>query len=88
MLGKMAKEMPGINSKQDALGSQEEEVRVIPFKSNVWTFFLPQMNMDEVGDAIPETGGTDAAEKTDPNAGERCPGLERYCKTGTFEGQK
>ena len=39
MLGKMAKEMPGINSKQDAAGSQEEEVRAIPFKSNVWTFF-------------------------------------------------
>ena len=33
------------------------------------------MNMDEVGDAIPETGGTDAVEKADPNAGERCPGL-------------
>jgi len=52
MLGKMAKEMPGINSKQDTAGSQEEE-----------------MNMDEVGDAIPETGGGDAAEKADPNAG-------------------
>ena len=39
MLGKMAKEMPGINSKQDAAGSQEEEVRVIAFISNVWTFF-------------------------------------------------
>ena len=41
--------------------------------------FLPQMNMDEVGDAIPETGGTDAADKADPNAGERCPGLGKYC---------
>ena len=39
MLGKMAKEMPGINSKQDTAGSQEEEVRVIPFISNAWTFF-------------------------------------------------
>ena len=87
MLGKMAKEMPGINSKQDAAGSQEEEVRAIPFMSNAWTF-LPQMNMDEVGDAIPETGGADAAEKADPNAGERCPGLARYCKTVTFEGQR
>ena len=26
MLGKMAKEMPGINSKQEVLGSQDEEV--------------------------------------------------------------
>ena len=87
MLGKMAKEMPGINSKQDAAGSQEEEVRVIHFISNAWTF-LPQMNMDEVGDAIPETGGGDAAEKADPNAGERCPGLGRYCKRGIFEGRR
>ena len=38
------------------------------------------MNMDEVGDAIPETGGTDAAEKADPNAGERCPGLADFVK--------
>ena len=40
MLGKMAKEMPGINSKQDAAGSQEEEVRVIAFISKAWTFFV------------------------------------------------
>ena len=87
MLGKMAKEMPGINSKQDTAGSQEEEVRAIPLQKQC-VDFLPQMNMDEVGDAIPETGGTDAVDKADPNAGERCPGLGRFCKTGTFEGQK
>ena len=28
MLGKMAKEMPGISSKQDAMGSQDEEVSI------------------------------------------------------------
>jgi len=53
MLGKMAKEMPGINSKQEVLGSQDEE-----------------MNMDEVGDAIPEAaGGAEAGDKADSAAG-------------------
>ena len=50
-----------------------------PLQKQYVDFCLPQMNMDEVGDAIPETGGTDAAEKADPNAGERCPGLGRFC---------
>lgn len=52
MLGKMAKEMPGINSKQEVVGSQDEE-----------------MNMDEVGDAIPEAGGAEACDKADSAAG-------------------
>merc|ERR550532_3908362 len=44
--------MPGINSKQEVVGSQDEE-----------------MNMDEVGDAIPEAGGAEASDKADSVAG-------------------
>ena len=30
---------------------------------------IVQMNMDEVGDAIPEAGGADASDKADSSAG-------------------
>ena len=33
------------------------------------TLIVLQMNMDEVGDAIPEVGGADANDKSDSSAG-------------------
>ena len=44
MLGKMAKEMPGINSKQEVVGSQDEEV--IFFHSKLqWIICLGNLRM-------------------------------------------
>ena len=39
MLGKMAKEMPGINTKQEVLGSQDEEVIFLDSKCQLTFIF-------------------------------------------------